>query len=206
MMTKTKKRKPDATAVDTWHWLTSDGRLAYPPRDLVVAGGIYTNPRDAGGHTGPLVMCIRGYHGSVRALDALKYAPGPICCRVRLSGEILADTDKLCASRREVIWLADATTVLHLFACDVAEEALQRERSYDREPDARSWQAIRVKRAWVTGEATDQDLAAARDAARDAAWDAARDAAWDAARAAQNATLEARLFALGATTTSGASP
>jgi hypothetical protein len=54
--------------------------------------------------------------------------------------------------------------------------------------DARSTAALDVARRHANGEATDNELSAARDAAWDAAWDAARaaawDAAWDAARAA----------------------
>jgi hypothetical protein len=80
--------------------------------------------------------------------------------------------------------------ILHEFACRCAEKALE----LIKDPDPRSVEAIRVKRAWLRGEATTEELAAARDAARDAAWAAgaaaraaaraAGAAAWDAARAA----------------------
>ena len=76
--------------------------------------------------------------------------------------------------------------ILHHFACDCAERALLRERAAGREPDPRSWEAVRIKRRWVEGRATDQELGAARDAAGAArAWaaEAAWDAAWDAAGA-----------------------
>lgn len=39
--------------------------------------------------------------------------------------------------------------LLHPFACDCAEEALQRERQDGREPDPRSWEAVRLKRLWL---------------------------------------------------------
>src|SRR5574343_428586 len=88
---------------------------------------------------------------------------------------------------------------LHLLACDFAEKVLHLT------DDPRCAEAIRVKRLWVDGKATNSALDAAlaaaldaaraaaraaawdaaRDAARDAAWAAARAAAWDAARAAQ---------------------
>ena len=61
--------------------------------------------------------------------------------------------------------------------------------------DQRSIAALDVAERHANGDATDQELAAARDAAGaawDAAWaarDAARDAAWDAARAAQSAAF-----------------
>ena len=70
--------------------------------------------------------------------------------------------------------------VLHEFGCWCAEQAL----ALIDNPDPRSVAAIAAKRAWLQGEITDEQLAAARAAARAAAWDAARDAAWNAARAA----------------------
>jgi hypothetical protein len=48
--------------------------------------------------------------------------------------------------------------------------------------DPRSVAALDVAERHAQGEATDEELAAAKAAARDAAWDAARAAAWDAAR------------------------
>jgi hypothetical protein len=57
--------------------------------------------------------------------------------------------------------------------------------------DQRSLAALDVAERHANGEATDEELAAARaaacDAARDAAWAAARDAAWAAARDAARA-------------------
>ena len=50
--------------------------------------------------------------------------------------------------------------------------------------DPRSIAALDVAERYAQGEATDDELSAARDAAWDASWDAARDASWDAARAA----------------------
>ena len=51
---------------------------------------------------------------------------------------------------------------LHEFACRCAEGALRKAGV----TDDRSWNAIRVKRLWIEGKATDTELAAARDAAR----------------------------------------
>jgi hypothetical protein len=53
--------------------------------------------------------------------------------------------------------------------------------------DERSIRALDVAERFANGEASIEELAAARDDARDAAWDAARDAAWDAALAAARA-------------------
>ncbi len=53
--------------------------------------------------TGPIVPCSSGLHASSRAIDALKYAPGSTVCRVRLSGTIIQEGDKLAASERKVL-------------------------------------------------------------------------------------------------------
>ncbi len=89
----------------------------------------------------------------------------------------------------------DART-LRLFAVWCAREALKLVEN----PDARSIDACNVAERYANGEATDEELSAARDdawaaaraaawddawaAARAAAWAAARDDAWAAARAA----------------------
>ena len=66
--------------------------------------------------------------------------------------------------------------------------------------DPRSIAATDVAEKFANGQATQTDLAAARDAASDAAWDAASDAAWDAARdaawdAARDAASDAASYA-----------
>jgi hypothetical protein len=94
-------------------------------------------------------------------------------------------------------WIPERT--LHEFAIWCAEDALKRVGN----PDPRSLNALEVKRRWLDGKATDEELAAAWDAAWDAAGDAARaaardaamDAAWDAARAAALAAARAAMDA-----------
>jgi hypothetical protein len=168
--------------------------------------------------TGTPILCEHGLHASVRVLDALRYAPTHTrLCRVRVGGEVVIGSDKIAGTRRTVVWaLTERQTdrVLRRFACDVAEGALRSARSAGREPDPRSWAAIEVARRNAVGRATDEELAAARDAAwaawaaRDAAWaaawaasgDAARDAAWaarDAAWAARDAAWAAAWAASG---------
>ena len=147
---------------------------------------------------GPIILCEQGLHASRRVLDALGFAPGPILCRVELSGTVVEGADKLAASARTVVAMGDVSHALHEFACRCAERALEQERAAGREPDPRSWAVVAAKRAWLRGELDDAGLhaawaaayaareTAAQDAARAAAWDAARDAAaraaWDAAR------------------------
>ncbi len=69
------------------HFLAADRRLQHGAREVVEVGRTYRAE-------GPLVMCRNGMHASKRALDALKYAPGPVVCRVQLGGEALHDSDK----------------------------------------------------------------------------------------------------------------
>jgi hypothetical protein len=128
-------------------------------------------------HDGPVEMCESGLHASVDPFDALKYAPGPILCRVECAGEVIHGNDKLVCTRRRIVQRMDATELLRYFA---------------------RMQALSVIHLWASDPpdvvldylmAGDESLGdAARAAARDAAWDAARAAAraaaWDAARAA----------------------
>lgn len=108
-------------------------------------------------------------------------------------------------SVREKVWLVLRPQflpemLLHEFACRCAEWAL----SFAENPDARSVEAIRVKRRWMAGESTDIELRAAQRAAWNAAevgssdvWPAAAaaDAAADAAEAAADAGWGAAWFA-----------
>jgi hypothetical protein len=91
--------------------------------------------------------------------------------------------------------------LLRLFACDCAERALLREREAGREPDQRSWTAIEVARAFAQGNATKEQLYAARAASRAAAMDAVRAEAVAAAGAVSRAASRA---AAGAAARAGA--
>jgi hypothetical protein len=154
--------------IKAWHFLRADGLTQYSGERVVVGETLRVDGR--------IKLCERGLHASVRAIDALQYAPGPICCRVRMGGEIIHDDDKLVASERTALWMFDATNVLHEMACISATTALLIEEVND----PRCWAAIEAKRAWLRGELDDAGLAAARAAA----WSAAKAAAWDAAGAA----------------------
>ena len=178
--------------MNAWHFLQADKRLRYDGRRVRVGQTLKAK--------GEIVLCENGMHASTRLIDALKYAPGPIICRVDVRGEIVRGDNKIAGRERTVEWMIGGEGLLHRFACRVAENALRRAGV----TDERCWNAINTKLKWLRGEATDQELtaarsaawaaaraaasdaawAAARAAARAAAWDAARDAAWDAARAA----------------------
>ncbi len=177
-----------------WHFLREDCRLGYGDGRLIEAGSTVTIEGD-------LVLCQRGMHGSIRALDALKYAPGPIVCRVLIEGVdtemeveyplrgkhvihragIVSGDDKLCGESRTVLTMADATDALQEFACWCATAALTAERDAGREPDPSTWAAVEAKRRWLRNEISDEELSAAGSAAWSAAWSAASSAAWSAA-------------------------
>lgn len=127
----------------------------------------------------PIELCERGLHASVRAIDALGYAPGPIVWRVELSGEIKTGDDKCVATHRKYIGGGvDASAVMRAFARRCALDI------------AHLWDMPLVVRAYL--ETGDESIRAAASAAarggaevaaaRDASWAAARAAAWDAVR------------------------
>jgi len=119
-------------------------------------------------------------------------------------GTPILDEDKIWALCQD--WVPDESR--HRFALWCAGRALRRERKAGREPDPRSWEALRVKSRWLQGKPTDEELRAAESAARDAvpaataarsavpAATAARDAAWYAAwYAAEDAAWYAAWYA-----------
>lgn len=101
--------------------------------------------------------------------------------------ENIPAADRLWAVLREE--LIDAP-ILHELACRCAERALSRVEN----PDPRCLRAIEIKRAWLRGKATDEELVLALAAAQDAAR-AARHATWAAAEAAALDSAEAAAWA-----------
>ena len=156
-----------------WHLIPKDRRLEHGDDRIVRA-------RRTMRVEGPPSLCNHGLHASEKLLDALGYHPGPIICRVKVGGAVVRGDDKLAATERRCLWWVDGERIMHEFAVWCARRALKTANVTDQ----RCWEALRVKLHWLKGKATDEELAAARDAAGAAAWDAARDAAWDAAGAA----------------------
>ena len=151
-----------------WHFLPEDRHIRWGTKEEVKVG--QTLKVD-----GPLRMCRWGLHASGRAIDALKYAPGTIACRVRLSGQIIVSIDKVVASERTCLAMIDAKEILRQYtrACALSVIHL--------------WKAPQIVIDYLcTG---DESI---RAAARAAAWDAAQDAAWGAAyEAARASTYDA---------------
>src|ERR1035437_2050520 len=101
-----------------WHFLQEARCLRYSPYTPIEAGKTYHV------RTGTLDLCVHDLHASINPLDAIDYAPGPILCRVALSGLTIHDADKLCSRHRRVIWMADATRTLHIQGLWVANQLL----------------------------------------------------------------------------------
>ena len=74
--------------------------------------------------TGEPILCEQGYHASLSAQDALRYAPRNILCRVECGGKIIKDTDKLVCTERTIIQRIDATEMLRYFARMQAVEVI----------------------------------------------------------------------------------
>lgn len=157
-----------------WHFLREDRRLAHGDGRLVVVGETLT-------HDGPIQLCYCGFHASCRAIDAVKYAPGPIASLVTLGGTVKHGEDKSVGQERTVVWMYDASRELREFSCDMAGKLLLAERAAGREPDALSFAAIETERRYARGDATWVELVDAYAAAYAAAAYVARaDAAYTA--------------------------
>ena len=65
---------------------------------------------------GALEMCGHGLHASVRAIDALTYAPGTYLWVVELGGEIIHGDEKVVASERTYIHGFNSDKLLREFA------------------------------------------------------------------------------------------
>lgn len=94
-----------------------------------------------------------------RATAALADTQRLIACRLRFDGAITADGDNEYILEPTVAWTADATRVLHEFAVWCAELALR----VGNVRDKHCWGALDVKRRWLDGRVTDEELVAAMD-------------------------------------------
>ena len=186
-----------------WHF--TDGWKLRDGRELVL-GKTYR-------HRGKLYLCDSGLHASIRAIDALGYAPGSVISHVEVGPTRLESNDKMVATSRAVLWAYDAEEELHVFARLCALDVIN------------NWDAPQVVRDWLeTGDASLRAKAhsaaylvaystarlaagsaaysaagsAAYSAASSAAYPAAYSAAYSAAyletRSAQNLTLETLLY------------
>lgn len=141
--------------VEAWHFLPENGCLAHDDGRKVTVGETLKVE-------GPLALCAHGLHGCKRLIDTVENVSGPLLCRVRLGGEIIDGGNKYVAAERTVLWMFDATKLLYEFTCRIAEELLRKYGVTNR----RCWDAIKIRRQWLVGRATDKDLEAACIAVR----------------------------------------
>lgn len=149
---------------------------------------------------GEIIPCRYGFHGSPTLWQALKYAPGPIACKVELSGTIVQEHDKLAASQKTLLAAVNVERELQLFAADCAEHVLD---LFELEcpNDDRPRKAIAAARGYADGridyetraaESAAAMTAASATVAKPAPWPAAMAAAMAAASAAASAARAAR--------------
>lgn len=133
---------------------------------------------------GEIRACGTGYHLAKLAGLHECTAKGCLVFLAEGRGDQQAHENKVAFREARLIRrLSWDDRIARLFAADCAERVLPiYERDYP--TDKRPRMSIEVARRFAEGQATPEELAAARaaarDAARDAAWAAARAAAWDA--------------------------
>jgi len=172
---------PFGEIIEAWHFAQPDRCLTNGDGREIIEGETLTiegNPK----------ICKHGLHASKNILDALRNAPGPIICRVEVGGKIVEDEDedKLVGKSRKCLWWIDGDKLLHEFACKCAERILKKQNI--KTPEL--WNGIDVKRKWLAGKATDDELEAASTDARWTANSATTSVAYFAAES--DARLAAR--------------
>ena len=131
---------------------------------------------------GKLIPCRRGIH-LCREQDLIEWLNPEIWAAEYRGDEFIVHENKVVVREARILTKYENwnETTARLIACDFAEKVVHRCGD-----DSRPAEAIRVARLYAQGNATKEELAAAKsaafDAAFDAAWDAARAAAWCAAR------------------------
>ena len=172
-----------------WYFSNKGCTLGYGDNRPIAKGVIHTVD------TKP-VVCESGLHGSVRLIDALRYAPGPYCWQVDITGSLDKQGDKLCGANREYLAGFDATEVLRKFARQQALINIDKIKTYTEEYDViykylitgdSSLRSAAWSAAWSAARSAESAAWSAQSAARSAAWSAA----WSAARSAESAAWSA---------------
>jgi hypothetical protein len=157
-----------------WHFLPRNRRLAN-------LGGKQLEPGDVVEHDGPMELCRCGLHWSERIIDAIKYAPGPWCCRIEASGETVFGDEKSISRRRKILWMVDTTDLVLDWFADVQEDWILMLQEYGKswpELDRYGEMCSQYREGNATTRECYRDARDARDASMDAlgAW-GVRDAA-----------------------------
>src|SRR5690242_8594161 len=143
-----------------WHFVAKNRKLGYKDGRAVKPGQTYTVDCDP-------ILCESGLHASKRLIDALRYAPGPILCKVKLGGKIVHGDDKSVATSRKVLAVADVSDILREFARKVASDAWHKHFKRGQHPDVDLWLSTGGEKHRSAADS------AARSAARSAAESAA---------------------------------
>jgi hypothetical protein len=151
-----------------WYFSTTEKKLRYEDGRDIALGVTHTIE-------GTPIPCERGLHGSVKLLDALKFAPGPVVWEVKLRGEVVehGDHDKYAATKRTYL----------RGGVDVSETL----RAFSR------WAALSVAHLWDMPEVVRQYLETGDKSLVNAAANAASNAASNAAYAAKRKELNEKL-------------
>lgn len=177
-----------------WYFSTTGKKLSHNDNRGIAIGVTHTVK-------GKIRICENGLHGSIRLIDALDNAPGPVIWRVELSGASDIGRDKIAASKRKyiaggidisgtlrVFARKQALSVIHLWdAPDIVKSWLETgDESLMQAAESAAWSAARSaaeSAAWSnTWSATESAArSAAKSAAKPAVWSAAESAVWLAA-------------------------
>ena len=105
------------TTLLAWHGTRADGTTRHLKIKEVVGVKTFL--------AGNVELCANALHGSVRAVDMLRYSEGLWIKRTLHEGTILHDTDKIGSSERTVVAEADATQVVLDWAFWCADRAVR---------------------------------------------------------------------------------
>ena len=93
--------------------------------------------------------CSKGFHGSVRAIDTMKYINCEILCKVEVRGKSDIEDDKQCWSEMQIVeaykWEKEDSVELAIFA---AEQVIDIFEKYDKK-DKRPREAIEAAKKWL---------------------------------------------------------
>jgi hypothetical protein len=126
-------------------------------------------------HNGDLSLCNGGFHACLDPLDSLEYTYGDKWFIVAAKGELVKGDDKFCCSEMKLVKEIPVSSVLVPFAIACARRCYK---NWKDEKDGRVLAAIEAAERCFK-EPTQQNIDAAKSAARSAEWSAARSAERD---------------------------
>ena len=137
---------------------------------------------------GDLKLCGHGLHASIKAIDALRYAPSSYLWVVELSGDIVHGDDKIVASERTYLHGFNTDKLLRKFAHKQALINIEKIKPYTNADD---YELIVTYLESGDDNKRSTTESAAESAAKSAAWSAAESAARSAAWSVKSATESA---------------